>query len=903
MALEIVGREEELAALRTFVDQTPRDATLVLEGEPGIGKSTLWLAAVEHARTSGARVLTARPAEAERGLAHAALGDLLDGVLEEFAEALPPPRRRALEVAVLLRDADAVPVDPRALGLGLRSILQLLAERQPVVVAVDDVQWLDGSSADALAFALRRLADGRVRLLLARRRGSGQHPSGLTSGTVSRLMVGPLGPGPLHRLLRDRLDRSFSRQTLLRVHERAGGNPFFALEIARVVDDDADPVEPLPLPDSLEELVGTRLGALPAPTREALALAAALGPTPVALLQRAGVGQAALQPALAGHVVELRGGVLGFTHPLLASALYRDLGERRHQVHARLAELLDDPVERARHLAFALDAADPDAARVLDDAATLATDRGAPAAAAELAEQALRLTPSAARRERHERAVRAARAEHAAGEWRRARTIALDLLARAEPGAQHAEILVLLSELETNDRAVPLLEEALQEAAGDAALLSLIHRRLAITVRFRSGYQAALEHARRALELADGLGDDALRMDALESAMELGTQVGDERAPGYAARAQEIAQASADPRFRRDAALATLDLYELRDDPDAARALVAGELEAWCERDERLNGQVIWALSWVEFKAGRWALAADLAARSLEIALQYGHEMPWYHLPGAWIAARRGEFEEARAQSERALELAAAQIGLHPPYHLAVMALVTLQDGDVAGAAELLGRADRQAAALDWHEPSQREWTGDYVEVLLELGRADDAVRVLDRWHHDAVRLDRQRILADVIRCRGLIAAATGDVAGAISLLQRAVDQHAVVRDPFGLARALLALGVVRRRARQKRLAREALTAALEGFEALGARTFADRTRSELGSIGGRTREGGLTAAERRVAVLVAEGRTNREVAAALFLGERTVASHLTHVYAKLGVRSRTELARKVQTF
>src|SRR5690349_18267522 len=170
MALEIVGREEELAALRTFVGQTPAGAaTLLLEGEPGIGKSTLWLAAVEQARATGARVLSARPAEAERGLAHAVLGDLLEGVLDDFP-ALPAPRRRALEVAVLLRDADAVPVDPRALGLGLRSILQLLAERHPVLVAVDDVQWLDGSSADALAFALRRLDGSQVRLLLARRR-------------------------------------------------------------------------------------------------------------------------------------------------------------------------------------------------------------------------------------------------------------------------------------------------------------------------------------------------------------------------------------------------------------------------------------------------------------------------------------------------------------------------------------------------------------------------------------------------------------------------------------------------------------------------------------------------------------------------------------------------------------
>jgi DNA-binding CsgD family transcriptional regulator len=154
-----------------------------------------------------------------------------------------------------------------------------------------------------------------------------------------------------------------------------------------------------------------------------------------------------------------------------------------------------------------------------------------------------------------------------------------------------------------------------------------------------------------------------------------------------------------------------------------------------------------------------------------------------------------------------------------------------------------------------------------------------------------------------VTRCRGLVAPARGDVEQALALLAQAAAEHEAVGDPFGHARALLALGIARRRGRQKRPAREAIEAARERFEAIGASGWAARARVELGRVGGRTREEGLTAAERRVAALVAEGRTNREIAAALFLGERTVASHLTHIYAKLGVRSRTELAGKVQTF
>lgn len=156
-------------------------------------------------------------------------------------------------------------------------------------------------------------------------------------------------------------------------------------------------------------------------------------------------------------------------------------------------------------------------------------------------------------------------------------------------------------------------------------------------------------------------------------------------------------------------------------------------------------------------------------------------------------------------------------------------------------------------------------------------------------------------MLASVTRCRGLVAAARGDVEQALSLLEQAVTQHEAVGDPFGRTRTLLALGAVRRRARQKRAAREAIEAALVGFEELGAATWTKKARAELGRVGGRTRIEGLTPAERRVADLVAEGRTNREVAATLFLGERTVASHLTRIYAKLGVRSRTGLARRLQ--
>jgi DNA-binding CsgD family transcriptional regulator len=900
---EIVGREEELASLHAFVSEARGGpAGLVIEGDAGIGKSTLWLAGVEHARAQGLRVLSSRPAEAERGLAHAGLGDLFDDVLDDVLPALSLPRRRALEVALLLEEASGDPVDHRALAVAVREVLQRLSEREPILIAVDDVQWLDPSSSSALVFALRRLGANRVLLLLARRLEDKPQLSELEQvlgpERVQRLPVGPLSVGALHRYLRDRLGGPFARQTLLRIHERSGGNPFFALELARVLDVDLDPLEPLQVPETLEELVRARISGLPASTRDALALASALGTTSESLLEQAGVAADALGAAAVANVIERENGTIRFTHPLLSSVLYRDLGEERRSVHMRIAEIVEDPLLRARHLALSRDKPDADVARVLDDGARLAADRGASAVAAELAEQALRLTPVDGRDERHRRALAAARAHHAAGEWTRAQTIATDLLAETEIGPWRVEGLVLLADLESADRSAAMLEEALREAASLPALQAVIHCRLAWATRFKNGS----EHIRAALELAEQLEDDVLRARARAVQAILGWFAGDAKTPqDLPALAHDFATAVGGEQLVQEATLAVVNTLAPSSTRDEARAFLEREHQEWRERDEPRSARALWGLSWVEFWAGRWKIAAAHAASAHDISIQYGLEVPQDHLPIAVIAVHRGQFELAREHSERALRLAEEQFVFHPPQHMAILGLVALWTGDRSAAAEWLGKADRRAAELGWGEPSVRWWSADYAEMLLELGRIDEAVRVVDVWEADGTRIGREWVLAHVTRCRGLVAAAQKAIDEAASLLQQAVAQHEEVGDPFGRARALLGLGIVRRRARQKRAARVAISDALGGFEQLGAATWVEKARAELGSIGGRRREEGLTAAELRVAALVAEGQTNREVAAALFLGQRTVASHLTHIYAKLGVRSRTELARRLQ--
>ena len=439
---------------------------------------------------------------------------------------LIPPRRRALELALLRTEPHGRPPDTRAIGVAVQAVLRSLTAGGAVVLAIDDEQWLDASSAAVLDFALRRLLDRPIAILLSRR--TGEHGPRLESvlpfERVERLGVEPLSLGATHALLRQHLGRSFARPTMLRIHATSDGNPFFALELARAFARSAeDGLVPLPVPDTLEAAVRDRLAALPRRSRPVLLAASALASPTIALLN-AGWSQAShvLEGAERAGVITVDEDEVHFSHPLFASVLYDQATVlERRRVHAKLATLVDDPLEHARHLALARSGLDAETAGTLETAALHARARGAPLAAAELGELALRKTPPRAAEDRRRWTFLAARDHLSAGDLRRARELADGLVVSSEVGRGLAEAVFLQGEIEdaggTRQRAIGFLEAALEASRGLPDLEAAAHAQLAVYLRFTAGTTAASDHARTAVALAERLDDTALRSKALSA--------------------------------------------------------------------------------------------------------------------------------------------------------------------------------------------------------------------------------------------------------------------------------------------------------------------------------------------------------------------------------------------------
>jgi DNA-binding CsgD family transcriptional regulator len=859
---------------------------------------------------------------AEARLSYAALGDLLRDHLPDLLDALPAPRRRALAAALLL-DADgahgangADVADALGVGLALLDSLRRLAADGRVVVAVDDLQWIDPPTRDALAFALRRLRSEPVAFLATVRAGDAAAGTAFEPPPFVRtLRLGPLSLAATYQLIRARLGLTLTRPELVRVHEAAAGNPLFALEVAAelVRARASAPGAPLAVHGDLAEHLGRRVRRLASATRDVLLVAAAtLRPTRELLRLAADDApriDAALIEAEEAGVIAPGSDPVRFTHPLLAASCQAvaDLPAVRH-AHRRLSRLVADPEERARHQALASEGG-PDGrlARTLEAAAGHAARRGAAAAAAELMEMAAARTPAAAAPDRRARLLQAGEWYRLAGDRGRAGSVLAQLLPQADPGRERARVLFALARVEPLDlrRAVALAEEALREGGDDDALAASVLTYLCWLRMLQGDIRTALRDAREALARAERTGDPELIARAIARVAMSETWTMDVT-PGLLERGVQIEESlgrwlelHASPRWTLARRL------KVSDELDAARALMdAADTDAIDRGDEASHTLVQFFRVGLEIASGRWREALRAAHMGVELAEQIHNQQ----LRGMMVNALAevlvllGRVDEARPALQDSLAISqAAADELIGTAKLETLGLLELSLGNARAAADILRPLPERMLSLGWMHPMVVDET-NAIEALIGIGELEAAERYLSWREERAARAGVPTALATAARCRGLLTAARGDLSLAVEQLEGAVPLHPREAHPFERARTLLALGAVRRRARQKRAARDVLGAALEAFSGLGARLWAGRARDELRQIGGRRKVGkDLTETERQLAELIARGMSNREAAAALFITVHTVESHLTTIYRKLGIRSRTELALRMR--
>lgn len=906
----IVGRDFELTAVEEFLaDARTGPGGLLLEGEPGIGKTTIWTAGVVVAEAAGHRVLSCRAVQAEAKLSYAALGDLLSQAADEVLPSLPAPQRRALEVAMLRAEPEGPVLDHRAAAVGFLSALAVLSESRPVILAVDDLQWLDAPSARVIAFTFRRLREERVGLFASLRLESGSGvPSdfdrALPEALLRRLTVGPLSLAALHHILEERLGTAFPRSTLLAIGEASGYNPFFAIELGRALLATGRPVASslLPVPRKLQDLLAHNLRRLPASSRQALLVASAMAQPSVEVVHAvAGVKDpaSALGRAEDAGVIAVDGDRIGFSHPLLASTVYAlSSPGRRREVHQRLAEVLEDSEERALHLARATVRPDEGVASTIEAAAGRAHRRGAPDVAADLAEEALRLTPRSSAEGRRRRSLAAAGYHQLAGNAPSAKRLLEGVAETMSPGPERAIVLARLAMVAGGIGAgLALCREALKEARDEPAALARAHRAAGYFTSIAGDYSKGLEHAEEAARAAEVIGDPVLLSPALG-------RLGHQRflsGQGVQTDLFERGISMETPELRDQPNLSASIMYALTlmnaDELDAGRDRLHALLREHRDRGAVASaGQTLFYLAQLEGWAGNWRPAIEHATERLELEPHENPGAPLY--TKAFAEACLGLEEHARSDAAEGLRLAERDANaVMIMQHLHVLGFIDLSVGDLPTSQEHLRRATEILRSMGLGEFGPYHCAPDAIEVHVALGHLDDAQELLEWVEHIGAATGRPWTLATAHRCRALVEAAEGNPDGALAEAMLALEDHKRLPMPFELARTLLVKGTVERRRRQWRAARETLEKALSIFDRLEASLWAEKARREVARIGVRSEaQQGLTPVEERIARLAAAGQTNREIAGALFISVKTVEDNLSRIYRKLGIRSRAQL-------
>lgn len=916
-----IGRDAEAARISKFLRDVPNGPrVLLIEGEAGIGKTTLLKEGHDTAVRLGVTVLSAYPVESEVPLEFAGLADLLETVPAVLVDGLPGPQRQAVRQAVLRTESVQRPADPRTTATAVLTLLRALSGTRPVVVVIDDLAWLDTASARALSFALRRLRLEPVGLLAAARTDWAGIPPPLAAdsvpaGRVDRLRLGPLSLGAIRELLATRTTLSPGRSLLLRLHEASGGNPLFALELAARAQAGIPPAwhDTLDVPDSLRRLVLGRITGLAPGPRDVL-LVSSLSAEPAlpvicAAARDPTTAHADLEAGIQAGLLAVTDGGIAFVHPLMRSAVAEQApAADRRAAHRRLAAAVHGAGARARHLALGAAGPDEAVAGEVEAAARMAARRGACDAAADLAELAVTLTPLAQADGRRRRTVLAAEERFEASDPARACGLLEDIIDAGPTGSARAELLRRAARYRAF-RGEPIaawtaaLGRALDEAGDDTALRAVIMMDQVVAASLAGDLRAAIRTAELISELTGRIADRALEAQCCAALAVATFAFGDGLRPDLIERAlagpRQSSRLSVD--LRPEVAIG--HLLHWTDDLGRARVLYEQEY-ARATRDGAGTGLpfLLWAMAENEGWAGNWPRAEQLAAEGYRLAEDSGSPaaIAFMSAVRGVLHAYRGRIDASLRDAARAVELA-GNLGMPLPAAMAAQAfgIAALSAGDARGAHQRLGPL---AAAGLPAEPALCRFVPDEVEALTRLGELAAADALLGPFEARSAQLGRGWGIATARRCRGLLLAARGDLAGAEAAVHAGLEAHQCLAMPFEEARTLLAAGEVHRRARHKQQALNFLRAALAIFERLGAPRWQDRVLGELARVGTRATARGagpvLTAAERRVADLVAAGHTNAEVAAGLFMGQRTVEAHLSRVYRKLSVQSRRELGR-----
>jgi DNA-binding NarL/FixJ family response regulator len=921
MAGTLFGRDVECAHLERLLDTVESGpVACILDGTPGIGKTTLWREAVEIAHHRGYQVLETAPSEPEAVLAFSGLGDLFERIPDEIIDALPEAHAHALRAALSAGELTESARDHQALPRAILDLLRQLSAAGPVLIAIDDEPWLDPASARVLAFALCRLRDERVIVLLARRSEAGDALSTelarrFRGRGVERISVEPLPMGAMKVLLEARLDRTISAPVLRRIHQGAGGNPLWALAIALELEarrSGSDRAADLPIPRTLSDALELRLRHLD-PRAHAAMLAIAALSQPTLAMVHAAIPEFALsdlESAERAGVIEISGGRLRFTHPLLASTHYANTPvSKRRELHRLLATVIDDEEERAQHGALGAEAPDRELADSLEKAAAVAARRGATESAAQLLEDAARLTPIDQGHVQNARLVAAAEYRFHSGDVRRARYMLEEVMPHLPGGPLRARAGLVLAEIRSDESrlAVELLEAALEDAGEDDRWRTKIELELTAGTSILGRLQDARAHAESAVRTAERLDDPDLLATALGDLLLTIVIIGEPLPRDLLTRLSTIEDFTATTTYHLPATKIGMARHWAGDLEGARPALERAAQRALSRGEEWDRLGVLLTLAQLEWEMGNLALAEQHRNTAEEALGEFGEGHLWLVAFDVTRALQRGELTVARAKAEDGLALTertgAVWLGSRL---IPLLAAVEILSGQPEAAHA------RLAELREWLQRSgfgpagsarAVVWSQD-VEALIALGRLDEAEDVLADLRVRAEVCESDAVQAVAARCDGLLLAARGDLVAAIDAMDGALAAHLRRPRPFERGRTLLEKGSIERRARRKAAAKQTLEQALAILEPLEAEVWVARARDELSRIGLRRARAteGLTPAQTRVAELAAAGSTNAAIARELHMSPRTVESHLSRIYREHGVTSRSQLAAAFAT-